>query len=180
MVTHSSILAWRIPWTEEPGGVQFMASQESDTTQGLNYQDLPVRNEDEDQIHISYYKSTLQAETEESWPARPVGTKGRSSSGSFTQAKQLVGKQAGRIRLDRAMYLVSQWGTHWAESKSRKSRERKKEDREKDGQEQKRRLGQQNIPSASMGRPAAEAETPHLPQALVPGKGSEFLVKYTW
>ena len=24
MVTHSSILAWRIPWTEEPGGLQFM------------------------------------------------------------------------------------------------------------------------------------------------------------
>ena len=27
MATHSSILAWRIPWTEEPGGLQFMASQ---------------------------------------------------------------------------------------------------------------------------------------------------------
>ena len=26
-VTHSSILAWRIPWTEEPGGVQSMGSQ---------------------------------------------------------------------------------------------------------------------------------------------------------
>ena len=24
MVTHSSILAWRIPWTEEPGGLQSM------------------------------------------------------------------------------------------------------------------------------------------------------------
>ena len=28
MVTHSSILAWRIPWTEEPGGLQSMESQE--------------------------------------------------------------------------------------------------------------------------------------------------------
>ena len=27
MVTHSSILAWRIPWTEEPGGLQSMGSQ---------------------------------------------------------------------------------------------------------------------------------------------------------
>ena len=27
MVTHSSILAWRIPWTEEPCGLQSMASQ---------------------------------------------------------------------------------------------------------------------------------------------------------
>ena len=32
MATHSSILAWRIPWTEEPGGLQSMGSQESDMT----------------------------------------------------------------------------------------------------------------------------------------------------
>ena len=37
MATHSSILAWRIPWTEEPGGLQSMRSQESDTTQRLNH-----------------------------------------------------------------------------------------------------------------------------------------------
>ena len=27
MTTHSSVLAWRIPWTEEPGGLQSMGSQ---------------------------------------------------------------------------------------------------------------------------------------------------------
>ena len=27
MATHSSILGWEIPWTEEPGGLQFMGSQ---------------------------------------------------------------------------------------------------------------------------------------------------------
>ena len=27
MATHSSILAWRIPWTEDPGGLQFMGMQ---------------------------------------------------------------------------------------------------------------------------------------------------------
>ena len=27
MTTHSNILAWRIPWTEEPGGLQSMGSQ---------------------------------------------------------------------------------------------------------------------------------------------------------
>jgi len=32
MATHSSILAWKIPWTEEPGGLQSMESQESDMT----------------------------------------------------------------------------------------------------------------------------------------------------
>ena len=27
MATHSGVLAWRIPWTEEPGGLQSMGSQ---------------------------------------------------------------------------------------------------------------------------------------------------------
>ena len=27
MATHSSILTWKIPWTEDPGGLQFMRSQ---------------------------------------------------------------------------------------------------------------------------------------------------------
>ena len=27
VATHSSLLAWRIPWTEEPGGLQSMGSQ---------------------------------------------------------------------------------------------------------------------------------------------------------
>ena len=32
MATHSSILAWEIPWTEEPDGLESMGSQESDMT----------------------------------------------------------------------------------------------------------------------------------------------------
>ena len=32
MATRSSILAWRIPWTEEPGRLQSIWSEESDTT----------------------------------------------------------------------------------------------------------------------------------------------------
>ena len=32
MAIHSSILAWKIPWTEELGGLQSMGLQESDTT----------------------------------------------------------------------------------------------------------------------------------------------------
>ena len=31
MATHSSILAWQIPWTEEPGELQSIASQKSRT-----------------------------------------------------------------------------------------------------------------------------------------------------
>ena len=33
MATHCSILAWRIPWIEETGGLQSMGSQGSDTTE---------------------------------------------------------------------------------------------------------------------------------------------------
>ena len=33
MATHSSTLAWKVPWTEEPGGLQSMGSQESDMTE---------------------------------------------------------------------------------------------------------------------------------------------------
>ena len=36
MAINSSTLAWRIPWTEEPGGLQSMGFKESDTTERLN------------------------------------------------------------------------------------------------------------------------------------------------
>ena len=37
MATHCSVLAWEIPCTEEPGGLQSKVSQESETTQQLNF-----------------------------------------------------------------------------------------------------------------------------------------------
>ena len=36
MATHSSIPAWRIPWTEEPGGLQSMGSQRVGHNRGTN------------------------------------------------------------------------------------------------------------------------------------------------
>ena len=33
MATHSSILAWRVPWTEEPGGLQPIGCKELDITE---------------------------------------------------------------------------------------------------------------------------------------------------
>ena len=33
MATHSSVLAWRIPWTEEPGGPQSRGHKELDVTE---------------------------------------------------------------------------------------------------------------------------------------------------
>ena len=37
MATHSSTLAWKIPWTEGPGRLQSMGSLESDTTERLHF-----------------------------------------------------------------------------------------------------------------------------------------------
>ena len=37
MAPHSSTLAWKIPWMAEPGRLQSMGSQRSDTTERLNY-----------------------------------------------------------------------------------------------------------------------------------------------
>ena len=37
MATHSSTLAWKILWTEEPGRLQSMGRTELDTTEGLHF-----------------------------------------------------------------------------------------------------------------------------------------------
>ncbi|MDK7068669.1 hypothetical protein QP359_09440, partial [Lactobacillus paragasseri] len=37
MATHSSILAWEIPWTEEPGGYSPWGHKKSDTTERLHF-----------------------------------------------------------------------------------------------------------------------------------------------
>jgi len=42
MATHSSICAWKIPWTEEPGGLQSMGHKESDTTEQLLFTSLHI------------------------------------------------------------------------------------------------------------------------------------------
>ena len=40
IATHSSILAWRIPWTEEFGGLQSTGRKELDTTEQLHFTSL--------------------------------------------------------------------------------------------------------------------------------------------
>ena len=37
MALHSSPLAWKVPWTEEPGGLQSVGSLESDMTERLHF-----------------------------------------------------------------------------------------------------------------------------------------------
>ena len=40
MATYSSILAWRIPWTEEPDGLQSIGSQRVDTTERITQTEI--------------------------------------------------------------------------------------------------------------------------------------------
>jgi len=42
MATHSSILAWRIPWTAELGGLQSTGCKELDTTERLHFLSLSL------------------------------------------------------------------------------------------------------------------------------------------
>ena len=55
MATHSCILAWEIAWTEEPGGLCFMGSQESDTPEWLS----TVLGELKYQLYFFFYNTHM-------------------------------------------------------------------------------------------------------------------------
>ena len=44
METHSRVLAWRIPWTEEPGGLQSMGVAELDMTEETQHAHMYKRH----------------------------------------------------------------------------------------------------------------------------------------
>jgi len=62
MATHSSILAWRIPWTGEPGKLQSMGSKEQDKTERLNMhtQEIEIRSYS---LEENIYKPSLWERT---------------------------------------------------------------------------------------------------------------------
>ena len=62
MATHSSILAWEIPWTEEPGGLQVhVVSKESDMTSQLNknYKKNPLSLSEELRLRRALERDSL-------------------------------------------------------------------------------------------------------------------------
>ena len=59
MATHSRVLAWRIPWTEEPGGLQSMGSQKSQTWLS-NYQRPTTRQVFEHAFDLEAFFPSLQ------------------------------------------------------------------------------------------------------------------------
>ena len=65
MATHASILAWRIPWTKEPGGVQSTGSKKVGRDLATNTHTRVVTRKDIEQMQ-------QERETQQGIPARPV------------------------------------------------------------------------------------------------------------
>ena len=61
MATHSSILAWRIPWTEEPGGLQSTGSQ-------------GVVNEAPEHVHVHTSAYFRYPQDNSAWGELPIST----------------------------------------------------------------------------------------------------------
>ena len=67
MATHSSILAWRIPWTEKPGGLQSIVT-ESDTTEVTTPTPAPPAKVTQSGCCLPWGQTLWW----EGWPMRPV------------------------------------------------------------------------------------------------------------
>ena len=83
MATHSTILAWRIPWTEEPCGYSQWGHKELDTTEQLNTaqqtgcvtEPWSMRNKQKWYVHLPYH--SFRKKLESSLPLIPFPLAGR-------------------------------------------------------------------------------------------------------
>ena len=64
MANHSSILAWKIAWTEEPGGLQSWGCKESDTTERIHFH-FPERSGE--QYSLSCTLKPYKSRTSDPW-----------------------------------------------------------------------------------------------------------------
>ena len=62
MAPHSSTLAWKIPWTEEPSRLQSMGSEESDTTERLHFHFYALEKEMATHSHVLAWRIPVMAE----------------------------------------------------------------------------------------------------------------------
>ena len=87
-VTHSSILAWKIPWSEEPGGLQSLGSQRVGQDWTHTLQHGPLTQEDKGRVFVWWgrWEETSdkgRAEEGDRWRARSWQLYFFSSTGSF-------------------------------------------------------------------------------------------------
>ena len=78
--THTSILAWEIPWTEDPGGLQSMGLQESDTTKRLNHHHSGLKQREiwgsTSWVLVRHQGTSREAKTKQQppWTSEPAGS----------------------------------------------------------------------------------------------------------
>ena len=99
MAPHPSTFAWKIPWMEEPGGLQSMGSLESDTTERLHF-------------HFSLFMHWRRK-----WQPTPVFLPGESQDGGAWWAA-VCGVAQGRTRLkrlssSRSRFTIDVWKNEW-------------------------------------------------------------------
>ena len=101
MATHSSILAWRIPWTEEPGRLQSMGLQKSDTTEQLNHHQV-----------ASVVSDSVRFSRQEYWSGFPCSPPGDLSNPGIEPMSFTSPALAGEFFTTRATWEV-QWGVRF-------------------------------------------------------------------
>ena len=87
MATHSSILAWRISWTEEPGRLQSMESQEQDTTERLSTVHVLLTTIKNQNIYMTLKRYKVKCQTE-----KYIQNSCKSYFLKYTQLLQIINK----------------------------------------------------------------------------------------
>ena len=94
MATHTSILAWRVPWTEEPAGLQFMGVQSQTWLKGLS---THTWAESRKWCWWTYFQAAVETQRTDSWTQCRGGEDGMSweSTETYTlpHAKQITSRK---------------------------------------------------------------------------------------
>ena len=106
MATHSSILAWRIPWTEAPGGLQSMGPQREWLSGSVNFHVY----ESESESHSAVSNSAAPWTIYSPWNS-PVGNTGMSSRSLLQGIFTTQGLNPGLLHCRRIPYQLSHKGS---------------------------------------------------------------------
>ena len=106
MATHSSILAWRIPWTEEPGGLQSLGTQRI----GYDWSDLACTHNISIRLHINKTNKTGRSQKDHEGNALAIIYKYNYCSWTLTFGETWRVKQLCIWRESRPVLLEIQMG----------------------------------------------------------------------
>ena len=101
MAPHSSTFAWKIPWTEEPGGLQSVGSLESDTTERLHFH-FSLSCIGEGNGHPFWCSCLENPRDGEAWWAAVYGV-----AQSRTRLKRLSSSSSSNIYIESLLFSVT-------------------------------------------------------------------------